>query len=105
MGGIGINLAIQDAVAAANMLAEPLASGRSVDHLLKRVQRRRYASTAIIQAVQKVAHNRVLAPVLRRAAGERPPWPLLVLEWVPLLRRLPGRAIAYGIRRERIAHA
>jgi 2-polyprenyl-6-methoxyphenol hydroxylase-like FAD-dependent oxidoreductase len=105
MGGIGINLAIQDAVAAANMLAPRIAAGQEVDSLLKHVQRRRYASTAIIQSVQKLAQNRVLAPVLRRGTMERPPWPLLALQAVPALRRIPGRAIAWGVRRERVAIA
>ncbi len=105
MGGIGINLAIQDAVAAANLLAPQIAAGRPVDHLLKQVQRRRYASTAIIQSVQKLAQDWVLAPVLRRGTMERPPWPLLALEAVPALRRIPGRAIALGVRQERVAFA
>jgi 2-polyprenyl-6-methoxyphenol hydroxylase-like FAD-dependent oxidoreductase len=104
MGGIGINLAIQDAVAAVNILAGPLAAGEPIDHLLAKVQRRREASTRLIQAVQKVAQNWVLAPVLRRQRRiTRPPWPLLVLERFPASRRIPGRAIAMGIRRERIA--
>ncbi|QIK77559.1 FAD-binding protein [Sphingomonas piscis] len=62
MGGIGINFAIQDAVAAANLLAPGIAAGSSVDQLLQRVQRRRYASTALVQAVQRIAQNWVLAP-------------------------------------------
>ncbi len=105
MGGIGINLAIQDAVAAANLLAPRLAAGQQVDHLLKHVQRRRYASTAIIQSVQKLAQDWVLAPVLRDRPLRRPPLPLLALEAVPVLRRFPGRAIALGIRQERVAFA
>ncbi len=103
MGGIGINLAIQDAVAAANVLAEPLARGRSVDHLLGKVQRRRQRSTQLIQAVQKIAQDRVLAPVLqRRGAYQGVPLPLLLLQRFPALRRVPGRAIAMGIRREQV---
>lgn len=103
MGGIGINLAIQDAVAAANLLAPALLEGREVDGLLGRVQRRRSGSTRIIQAAQKIAQDWILSPVLAKPRRfERPPWPLLLLERVPLLRRLPGRAIALGIRSERI---
>jgi 2-polyprenyl-6-methoxyphenol hydroxylase-like FAD-dependent oxidoreductase len=105
MGGIGINLAIQDAVAAANLLSGPIREGRNVDALLQQVQRRRYASTAVIQTVQKLAQDWVLAPVLRRGSMERPPWPLLALEALPVLRRLPGRAIAFGIRQERVSFA
>nr|WP_294167347.1 FAD-dependent oxidoreductase [uncultured Sphingomonas sp.] len=103
MGGIGINLAIQDAVAAANILAGPLARGEAVDHLLPKVQRRREGSTKLIQLVQKITQDWVLAPVLRRNKSLRaPPLPLLVLERFPALRRIPGRAIALGIRRERV---
>ena len=103
MGGIGINLAIQDAVAAANILAPRLAEGQPVDQLLNKVQRRREASTRLIQFVQKVAQDWVLAPVLRRQlALSKPPLPLRMLEAVPAFRRVSGRAIALGIRRERV---
>lgn len=104
MGGIGINLAIQDAVAAANLLAPALVEGGEVDALLARVQRRRAGSTRLIQAVQKVAQDWVLSPLLaERGKLARPPWPLLLAERIPALRRLPGRAIGLGIRRERIS--
>jgi 2-polyprenyl-6-methoxyphenol hydroxylase-like FAD-dependent oxidoreductase len=103
MGGIGINLAIQDAVAAANLLAPALAAGEEVDGLLGGIQRRRARSTALIQRVQKIAQDWVLAPMLGKGQGRRgPPWPLLVLEQMPALRRLPGRAIALGLRREAV---
>lgn len=106
MGGIGINLAIQDAVAAANLLAPQIARGGTVDHLLARVQRRRYASAMLIQAVQRIAQDWVLAPMLKRSDGlEKPPLPLRVLEAAPALRRLSGSAIALGLRRERVAFA
>lgn len=103
MGGIGINLAIQDAVAAANVLAPALRAGEPVDGLLGKVQRRRQGSTRMIQLAQKVAQDWVLSPVLRRPARfGRPPLPLVILEKWPALRRLPGRAIALGIRQERL---
>lgn len=103
MGGIGINLAIQDAVAAANVLVPALLQGREVDPLLARVQRRRSPSTRLIQTVQKLAQDRVLSPLLEKPRQfTRPPWPLLALQALPVLRRLPGRAIAMGIRSERL---
>ncbi|WP_426267426.1 FAD-dependent oxidoreductase [Sphingomonas sp. LHG3443-2] len=103
MGGIGINLAVQDAVAAANILAPPLKNKGDVDALLARVQRRRAGSTRLIQTVQKIAQDKVLAPMLgEEGQRRRPPWPLLMLDHFPALRRLPGRAIALGIRSERI---
>jgi len=103
MGGIGINLAIQDAVAAANLLAGLLARGERVDQLLGRVERRRQGSTRMIQLVQKLAQNHILAPMLRRQLALRcPPLPLRLLTRFPALRRVPGRVIALGIRRERV---
>ncbi|WP_300974550.1 FAD-dependent oxidoreductase [Sphingomonas sp. LHG3406-1] len=103
MGGIGINLAIQDAVAAANLIAPALLRGRECDAEAARVQRRRQGSTRLIQLVQKIAQDWVLAPVLGKPRTfDRPPWPLLLLERLPALRRLPGRAIALGIRSERV---
>jgi 2-polyprenyl-6-methoxyphenol hydroxylase-like FAD-dependent oxidoreductase len=103
VGGVGINLAIQDAVCAANMLAAPLAEGRPVDGLLGKVERRRLLPTRIIQAGQKAAHDRLLSPLL---AGERadpkPPLVLRLLDRVPLLRRIPGRLIGLGFRREQV---
>ncbi|RST32210.1 FAD-dependent oxidoreductase [Sphingomonas ginkgonis] len=104
MGGIGINLAIQDAVAAANLLAPALAGGADVDALLHKVQRRRHGSTRLIQLVQKIAQDWVLAPMLGRGKPiSGPPLPLLLLQRFPALRRIPGRAIALGIRQERVA--
>lgn len=104
MGGIGINLAIQDAVAAANVLVGPLVREEGVDRLLRRVQRRRQRSTRLIQAVQKIAQDWVLSPMLEKPRHfAKPPLPLLLLERLPVLRRLPGRAIALGVRSERLS--
>jgi len=102
IGGIGINLAIQDAVAAANVLAGPLARGENPDPLLHRVQKRREWPTRVIQAGQKAAQDTVIGTVLsgRRIAGA--PWPVRMLERFPLLRRIPGRIIGLGVRRERV---
>jgi len=103
IGGIGINLAIQDAVAAANILSRPLARKAPVDHLLDKVQERRLLPTRMIQAAQIAAQNRVIGRVL----GEEGPIvraPLIVrlLDRCALLRRIPGRFIGLGIRRERV---
>jgi 2-polyprenyl-6-methoxyphenol hydroxylase-like FAD-dependent oxidoreductase len=103
VGGVGINLAIQDAVAAANILAEPLAAREDVDVLLAKVQKRRAFPTAVIQRAQKAVHDRVLAPlVLRRAVLDRVPFVLRLFERFPLLRRIPARLVGLGIRREHI---
>jgi 2-polyprenyl-6-methoxyphenol hydroxylase-like FAD-dependent oxidoreductase len=103
IGGIGINLAIQDAVAAANALAGPLARGEDVDPLLHEVQDRRLFPTRVIQGVQKAAQERVIGRVLQSTAPIRQA-PLIVrlLDRFPLLRRIPGRIIGLGVRRERV---
>jgi 2-polyprenyl-6-methoxyphenol hydroxylase-like FAD-dependent oxidoreductase len=103
IGGIGINLAIQDAVAAANILAAPLARGDDVDPLLERVQQRRLFPTRIIQAGQKAAQDRIIGRLLQPGEPIRKA-PLLVrlLDRFPLLRRIPGRVIGLGVRREHV---
>ena len=103
IGGIGINLAIQDAVAAANLLSLPLQRSAQVDDLLSGVQRRRLLPTRIIQAGQKLAQDRVLSSLLARREGmARPPLLLQLLDRYPVLRRIPGRIIGLGIRREHV---
>jgi len=103
IGGIGINLAIQDAVAAANILAGPLAKGEDVDGLLNGVQDRRTFPTRAIQGAQKFAQERVIGRVLQSSAPiTRAPLIVRLLDRYPLLRRIPGRLIGLGVRRERV---
>jgi 2-polyprenyl-6-methoxyphenol hydroxylase-like FAD-dependent oxidoreductase len=103
VGGVGINLAVQDAVAAANILAEPLARGENVDPLLEKVQERRMLPTRIVQGAQKAVHDRVLTPlVIRKAVLDKVPWPLRLFERIPFLRRIPARLVGLGVRREHI---
>ena len=103
IGGIGINLAIQDAVAAANILASPLRVDADPDPLLGRVQAKRLWPTRIIQAGQKLAQDRVIGPLLAQPEPLlRPPWPLRLLNRFPRLRRIPGRIIGLGIMRETV---
>ncbi|QNN65917.1 FAD-dependent oxidoreductase [Sphingomonas rhizophila] len=101
IGGIGINLAIQDAVATANILAAPLARGEAVDHLLSKVQERRLLPTRLIQAGQKAAQDNVIGRVLG-GGPVRAPALVKLLDRFPLLRRIPGRLIGLGVRRERV---
>ena len=103
IGGIGINLAIQDAVAAANALAGPLASGRDVDPLLHKVQDRRLFPTRVIQGAQKLAQDNIIGRLLQ-AGGPITNAPLFVrlFNAFPVLRRIPGRFIGLGVRRERV---
>ncbi len=103
VGGVGINLAVQDAVAAANILAAPLAAGRDVDALLKDVQERRLFPTRVIQAAQKAIHNRVLTPlVVRKVVLDKVPLALRLLQRFPILRRIPARLVGLGVRREHV---
>ena len=103
VGGVGINLAIQDAVAAANILAAPLAAGQDVDPLLKKVQSRRAFPTRVIQAVQKAIHDRVLTPlVVRKAVLDKVPFVLRLFQRFPILRRIPARLVGLGVRREHV---
>lgn len=103
VGGVGINLAIQDAVAAANYLAGPIASGQNPDGLLHKVQDRRLLPTRLVQRAQRAAHEGFLQPLLSgEISAARPPLPVRLLDRFPLLRRIPGRAIGLGVRRERL---
>jgi len=103
IGGIGINLAVQDAVAAANVLAEPLARGENVDPVLHKVQERRMLPTRIIQGAQKFAQDRVIGRVLQSSAPiSKAPLLVRLLDHYPILRRIPGRLIGLGVRRERV---
>lgn len=102
IGGIGINLAIQDAVAAANILAAPIARGENPDPLLSKVQKRREFPTRVIQAGQKAAQDNVIGTVLSGAPITGAPRIMRLLDRFPRLRRIPGRIIGLGVRRERV---
>ena len=104
VGGIGINLAIQDAVAAANILAGPMARAEDIEPLLPRLQQRRMLPTRLIQGAQRQAHERILQPLIS-GKGEipaRPPLLLRLLDRFALLRRIPGYVIGHGIRQEHV---
>ena len=101
IGGIGINLAIQDAVATANILARPLARGENVDTLLRKVQQCRLLPTRLVQSAQKAAQDNIIGRVLG-GGPVRAPALVKLLDRYPLLRRIPGRLIGLGVRRERV---
>jgi 2-polyprenyl-6-methoxyphenol hydroxylase-like FAD-dependent oxidoreductase len=102
IGGVGINLAVQDAVAAANILAEPLRRGTVTIDTLKQVQQRREFPTRVTQRLQIIMQNNLIGPALANKS-KRPRAPLFMkmMQW-PLLRRIPGRLLAYGVRPEHI---
>ncbi len=103
VGGVGINLAIQDAVAAARLLAGPLRQGTLTRRDLDRVQLRRWAPAAATQAVQRAIHARLLRPALSSdaptvAAGSgRPALPIRLLQRFPLLQAVPATAVGIGL--------
>lgn len=105
VGGVGINLAVQDAVAAARHLAEPLREGTLSRRNVAAIQRRRWLTTALIQGFQRAVHKKAVQSAL---AGEidfndlaRLPLPLRIANRIPRLRRIPAYLLAYGAMRER----
>lgn len=103
VGGVGINLAIQDAVAAARLLAEPLRQGTLTRRDLDRVQLRRWAPAALTQAAQRAIHARLLRPALNSdaptvtAGSGRPALPIRLLRRFPLLQAVPATAVGIGL--------
>jgi 2-polyprenyl-6-methoxyphenol hydroxylase-like FAD-dependent oxidoreductase len=102
IGGIGINLAVQDAVAAANLLYDPLRRGRPNDEDLAAVQRRRVFPMRVIQGIQLFIQDRIIRRVL--ASKQRPTAPavLKLLDWLPVLRRVPAYIMGIGVQREHV---
>lgn len=102
IGGVGINLAIQDAVAAANILAGPMAAREPLDALLPRVRERRLTAVRIIQGFQQAAQERIIGRLLATDQSFSPPFALRLLGWFPVLRRIPAALIGFGWRPEHI---
>jgi 2-polyprenyl-6-methoxyphenol hydroxylase-like FAD-dependent oxidoreductase len=102
VGGVGINLAIQDAVAAANILASKLVAGSITDDDLRAVQQRREFPTRATQRLQIVVQNRVIRRVLGSAKPLTVPAPLKLMQRWPFLRRIPARVIGMGFRPEHV---
>jgi 2-polyprenyl-6-methoxyphenol hydroxylase-like FAD-dependent oxidoreductase len=100
IGGVGINLAVQDAVAAANILAAPLKNGRLQDSDLAAVQARRLFPARATQAMQVFLQNRVIAPSL--SGRPRVPFFMRLIDFFPVLRRLPARIMGMGVRPEHV---
>ncbi|MBV8929606.1 MAG: FAD-dependent oxidoreductase, partial [Mycobacteriaceae bacterium] len=99
-GGVGINLAVQDAVAAARLLAAPLRRHHVTSRDLARVRRRRVFPTAVTQALQRVIHARLLGPVLRGEADGPPPIVFALVERMPWLSAIPAYIVGVGVRPE-----
>lgn len=101
IGGVGINLAVQDAVAAHNILVRPLLRGQVDDGLLARVERRRRLPTALTQRFQSMLQSTVIAPALDAGASEVP-WPVRTVLRTPCVDRLFPRIVGLGFRPERV---
>ncbi|MCS7480187.1 FAD-dependent oxidoreductase [Umezawaea endophytica] len=103
IGGVGINLAVQDAVAAAALLAAPLRRGQVTPSVLAKVRRRRWLPTAVTQTMQRVIQNAFLRRALDGkvdVGGAGTPLPLRVLQRFPLLQGVPAYLVAIGLRPE-----
>ncbi|KIA60472.1 hypothetical protein FG87_36855 [Nocardia vulneris] len=104
VAGVGINLAVQDAVAAARILAAPLLSGTAGVRELARVQRRRTLPTAVTQGIQRFLHARAIRPALSGtidiAGTPTAPLPVRIFRRIPIVRSIPPYLVARGIRPE-----
>ncbi|HTW52703.1 MAG TPA: FAD-dependent oxidoreductase [Stellaceae bacterium] len=105
IGGVGVNVAVQDAIAAANVLAAPLREGwLSTEHLAQ-VQRRRTFPMKVIQGVQVAVQRNIIDKVLSSDRPISPPWMVKMFNWVPFLQRIPARLVGIGVRPEHVRTA
>jgi 2-polyprenyl-6-methoxyphenol hydroxylase-like FAD-dependent oxidoreductase len=102
IGGVGINLAVQDAVATANILGPVLQKGIPEFSDLKKVQARREFPTKVIQSFQVAAQNLMLAPTLKSTVTPKPPFLFKLLDAWPWARQFPARLIGLGVRPEHV---
>ena len=102
IAGVGINLAVQDAVAAANILWRPLAAGTPSEDALAAVQKRREFPTRVTQRVQLFLQDKVISRMLDARRPIEAPLPLRMMSRFPLLRRIPARLIGIGVRPEHV---
>jgi 2-polyprenyl-6-methoxyphenol hydroxylase-like FAD-dependent oxidoreductase len=100
-GGVGINLAVQDAVATANLLAQPLSEGIVTDDLLARLQERREFPVRVTQKLQTIAH-RGMSKIFENSGPAKAPWQLKVAVHIPGAQRLFARMIGMGARPEHV---
>jgi 2-polyprenyl-6-methoxyphenol hydroxylase-like FAD-dependent oxidoreductase len=102
IGGVGVNIAVQDAVAAANRLAAPLKAGTGSDDDLRAIQERRTFPVRFTQGIQLTMQNRLVRPMLAGKERPKPPALFRLLAMIPLLQRIPGRLLAVGVRPEHV---
>ncbi len=97
IGGVGINLAVQDAVATARLLAGPLRRGRVSGRDLERIRRRRLLPTLVVQAIQRTMHRMVIRPVIEGRRNGPPRALVAVMNAIPVARRIPAYVIGVGL--------
>ena len=102
IGGVGINIAVQDAVAAANRLAAPLKAGTMTSDHLQAIQARRDFPARMTQKIQLTMQNRIIGPALRATREPKPPLLFKLFDAFPVLRRIPARLLAIGIQPEHV---
>ena len=102
IGGVGINMAVQDAVAAANLLAGPLRNSRMTDNDLQAIQKRRILPVRFTQWLQLTIQKRIIRRVLAGRQRPKPPLFFKLFAIFPALRRIPARLIGVGIRPEHV---
>jgi len=102
IGGVGVNLAVQDAVAAANILAAPLREGRLSTEHLDQVQRRRTFPMKVIQKMQTTVQERLLDKILDAQKPMTAPFVVRLFNMIPFLQRIPARIVGIGVRPEHI---
>ena len=102
VGGVGVNIAVQDAVAASNRLAAPLRARRAQAADLQAIQRRRVWPARMTQRMQLLMQNRLIGPALQGVRRPKPPLVFELLNAVPALQRIPARVLALGFRPEHV---
>jgi 2-polyprenyl-6-methoxyphenol hydroxylase-like FAD-dependent oxidoreductase len=102
IGGVGVNIAVQDAVAAANRLAAPLKAGTASDDDLRAIEARRTFPVRFTQAIQLAMQNRIVSRALVTTQRPKPPVLFKLFGLIPILQRIPGRLLAVGVRPEHV---
>jgi 2-polyprenyl-6-methoxyphenol hydroxylase-like FAD-dependent oxidoreductase len=102
IGGVGVNIAVQDAVAAANRLWAPLKAGKVTNEDLQAIERRRTFPAKMTQRIQLTMQNRIIGPALQGAERPKPPLLFKLFDLFPVLRRIPARILGLGIRPEHV---
>jgi 2-polyprenyl-6-methoxyphenol hydroxylase-like FAD-dependent oxidoreductase len=102
VGGVGINYAIQDAVAAVNQLVEPIKQNRLITSDLAEVQKRREKAVSVIQGFQSFIQKRIIADALKSDKDFEPPLPMKIVSKIPFVRKRLAHFLAYGIRHEKV---